>query len=383
MVAGEGVVVYGQLQSGSAGQEIDLYQRVNPSRGFSLIGRTTTLPGGYYEFTSQTSSVETNRSWFVKGPGHTASHTVHEQVEALVSLHANRAATDTNQPIVFFGHVTPDHSGESVYLQTQRGSSDQWDTVDSARLNAGSNYTITRRFRVPGERTLRVVLRADARNVQSVSDPVTVTIQQAQVPDFTINSSDPVIDFGQSATISGTLYMPGTKTPEAHTAVTLCGRPAGQLQFTCGNSTVTGSDGGYSFTVSPQHNEVYMVRTTVNPQRHTAPLFEGVRDLVALFASPTNATAGQRVTFAGFVLPFKPGATVYLQRLGSDGQYHTVGVSKVGPNDLIEFTRVFGQAGTKTFRVRVLGDQQNVGGVSNSVNVTVTLPPPSLLPPSS
>jgi hypothetical protein len=383
IVAGEGVVVYGQLLSNSAGQEIDLYQRVNPAHQFTLVGKATTFPGGYYELTSQTSSVYTNRSWFVTGPGHTQSRAVHEQVEALVSLHANRDTTDTNQPIVFFGHVTPDHASERVYLQVQRGSSDEWNTVDTGTLGPGSNYAITRRFRVPGERTVRVVLRADARNIRSASDPVTVTIQQAQVPDFTINSSQPVLNFGQSAAISGTLYKPGTKTPEPHTAVTLCGRPAGQVQFTCDSSTVTGDDGGYGFTVRPLQNEVYVVRMTVNPARHTAQLFEGVRDGVALFVNPSSVTAGQRVTFAGFVLPLKPGGVVYLQRLGADGDYHTVGVGKVGANDVFEFTRVFGQPGTKTFRVRVLGDQENVGGVSNSVTVTVTLPPPSELPPSS
>jgi hypothetical protein len=382
IAAGEGAVIYGQLQGDSVGgQTISLYQRVNPSHQFTLAGKTTTLPGGYYEF--QENSVYTNRSWFVSGPSGARSRIVHEQVQALVSLHANRAVTDTSQPITFFGHVTPSHAFDRVLLQAQVDSSDEWRTIDSGRLGPGSDYTIVHHFRIPGERTVRVVLPADARNITSTSDSLTVTIQQAQVPDFTINSSQPVIDLGQSATISGTLYMPGTKKPEPHTAVTLCGRPAGVAPFTCDNSTVTGADGSYSFTVRPNQNEVYVVRTTVNPHRRTAPLFEGVRDLVALFASPTDVTAGQPVTFIGFVLPTKPGDTVYLQRLGADGEYHTVATGKVAQNDVFQFTRVFGQPGPKTFRVRVLSDQQNVGGVSNSVTVNVTLPPPSQLPPSA
>ncbi len=383
IIAGEGVLIYGQLQGGSvAGQTISLYHRVNPSRGFTLIGKTTTNAFGFYEFTREEGLVYTNRSWFVRGPGNTHSRTVHERVAALVSLHASRASADTRQPILFYGHVTPDHAFERVFLQVQRGSSDDWRTIDSGRLGPGSNYAIVHRFRIPGERTVRVLLRADSRNIRSASDPVNVTIEQAQVPDFTINSSDPVVQYGQSATISGTLYKAGTKDPEPNTAVTLCHRPAGQPQFTCDAAGMTGGDGGYSFTVSPVQNTVYVVTTTLAPHRHTAALFEGVQDVVTLTASSSTATASQQVTFTGTVTPNKAGDVVYLQRLGADGDYHTVGVGTVRPDSTFQFVRVFGNAGTKTFRARVPGDPENVGGASAPVTVTVTLPPVSSLPPA-
>ncbi len=71
---------------------------------------------------------------------------------------------------------------------------------------------------------MRVLFRGDARNVSSVSDPVSIIIQQAQVPSFTINTSDPIVNDGTPATISGTLYAPGsTTTPESGATVELFG----------------------------------------------------------------------------------------------------------------------------------------------------------------
>ncbi len=229
------------------------------------------------------------------------------------------------------------------------------------------------------------LFRGDRRNVRSASDPVTITIQQAQIPGFTINSSDQIIPFGQSAIISGTLEQAGTNKADPNTPVTLCSRTSGETQFTCNTATVTGSDGTYSFPpVAPVSNQLYFVETTLAPHRHTAVLFEGVSDVLSLSADATNVQAGQPVTFSGTAQPDKSGDVVYLQRLGADGDWHTVGAQIVKPNSTYQFTRVFGTAGTKTFRARIPGDGQNVGGASNPpVSVTVTVPPASTLPQGS
>ncbi|HEY2772218.1 MAG TPA: hypothetical protein VGI87_16700 [Solirubrobacteraceae bacterium] len=378
--AGEGVLIYGQLTGSDIGnQTITLYHRVNPSHRFVPIGRMQTNSFGFYEFTRPEGLVYSNRSWFVRGPDTSHSRTIHEQVQALVSLRADRTVTDTRTSITFSGHVTPNHASQSVFLQVQRGNGDEWRTVASDRLNASSDYTISRAWRIPGARVVRTVLRRDDRNVRSPSDPIAIIVQQAQVPDFTISSSDPVIGVGQPATISGTLYTSGTKQPEPNTPVTLCGRTAGE-PFACDTAGVTGADGSYRFAVTPEHNEVYFVETTLPPHRHTAKLFEGVRDAVSLTASTASAPAGQTVTFSGSVTPSQAGDTVYLQRLGADGDWHTVGVHTVAANSTFQFARDFGNAGTKTFRAWVLPDPANLGGASASVVVNITLPPVSTLP---
>jgi hypothetical protein len=387
ILAGESVLIYGQLNAApQAGQTIVLYHHVAGShQGFTRIGHTTTDAHGFYEFQRPDGLVRTNRAWFVRelGGQHVHSRTVYERVSALVGLLANPANADTRQQVLFSGHVEPNHAGEPVYLQVQRGSSDAWHTLTSGRLNGASNFLISYRWRVPGVRDVRVVFRGDNRNIRSASDPVTVTIQQHQIADFTINSSDPIIQEGDMATISGVLYQPGSATPQPNTSVTLWGRVAGQHHFSALESTTTDSQGRYSFSEKPGQNTVYQVRTTFKPHRHSAVLFEGVRDVLTLAASPTSVNSGQPVKFTGSVTPDKAGDVVYLQRLGADNDWHTVGVQRVKPDSTFEFVRTFGAAGDKTFRARIPGDPENVGGASNPVTVSVTVPPPSSLPPAS
>lgn len=384
ILAGEGVLVYGQLNAAPvAGETIVLYHHVAGShQGFTPIGRTTTDSHGFYEFPRPDGLVQTNRAWFVRelGGQHVHSRTVFERVSALVSLGANTTNADTGQTVLFSGHVDPNHAFERVYLQVQRGASDNWHTLKSGLLSPGSNYLIPYRFRYPGVRDLRVVFRGDDRNIRGESDPVTVTIQQHQIADFTINTSAPIIPEGSMATISGVLYQPGTTTPEPSTSVTLWGRVAGQAHFSAIESIPTGSDGSYSFIEKPGQNTQYQVRTTFKPHRHSAVLLEGVRDVLSLTASPLSVNSGQPVTFIGSVSPDKAGDVVYLQRFGIDGDWHTVGVSTVRHDSTFRFVRAFGAAGAKVLRARIPGDPENVGGASNPVTIQVTVPPASSLP---
>lgn len=386
ITAGEGVLIYGRLTGTDvAGKPIVLYHHVSGSdRPYARIGATTTNEFGEYEFTREVGVVETNRSWFVREGGAPGVHsrTVHERVAALVSLSSSATHAYTAQPIRFFGSVAPNHRFERVVLQQQNGASGAWKTLKTGRLGRASGYAITYRWRVPGQRSVRVVFRGDNRNFRAESDPLSVTIQQAQVPDFTINTSSPIIAYGQSATITGKLYAAGTATPQANTAIVLCHRSALQTIAVCDAAGVTGADGGYSFTVSPTMNEVYFVRTTLPPHRQTARLFEGVKDILTLAPGSASATAGQPVTFTGNVTPNRAGDFVYLQRFGFDGHWHSVAVTQVRHDSSFSFTRTFGTAGTKTLRARIASDPENVGGISPQVSVSVSLPPLTSLPPA-
>ncbi len=387
IIAGEGVLIYGQLNAAPVmGQKIVLYHHVAGSQqGYTRIGETTTDAHGFYEFTRAEGVVETNRSWFAREAGgqNVHSRTVYERVSALVSLSASATNADTNHAILFYGHVDPNHRFERVYLQAQKGGSDDWTTLKSTRLGPLSNYTIWYRWRVPGVRDVRVVFRGDFRNIRGESDPVTVTIQQAQIPGFTIASSSPIIPEGSTVSISGVLDQPGTTTPEPNTSVTLWGRVHGQSAFSAIESRLTGNNGSYSFLEKPVQNTEYIVRTTFKPHRHSAVLFQGVRDVLTLSASSMNVLAGQPVLFIGAVTPDKAGDVVYLQRLGADGEWHTVAVNTVRADSTFQFVRTFGTAGSKTFRARIPGDPTNVGGASAPVTVNVTLPPVAALPPAS
>jgi hypothetical protein len=384
IIAGEAVLIYGQLKGPAhANQTITLYHRINPNPGFSVIGQTTTNSLGEYEFTRAEGIVLTNRSWFVRGPGLTHSRTVHERVDALVSLASSSPSGLTRHPIVFSGHVTPDHAGSVVALQEQKGSSDNWTTIKRGIVGPGSNYNISHAWRVPGAYSVRVVFRGDARNTAAASDVTSVIIQQTEVPDFTIQTSDPIVTNGQPATISGTLYEAGTTTPEASTSVSLFDKVPGTGAYREVTTATTGTDGTYSFAnLVSTTNELYLVKTTFTPARHSAVLFEGVQDVVTMQSSSPTSTVNGQVTFTGSVSPDKAGHVIYLERLGTDNNWHVVEVRYVSNASTFQFGWTFGTAGTKEFRARITGGPANVGGASAPVTIDVTQPALTSLPTS-
>ena len=386
IIAGEAVLIFGQLKGPDHGnQVITLFHRINPNPGFTVIGTTRTNANGQYEFTRQEGIVDTNREWFARGPGATHSRTVHERVDALVSLAASSAGGLTRHPIVFSGHVTPDHSGGVVALQQQKGSSDDWTTIKTARIGPGSNYTISHAWRVPGAYDVRVKFRGDARNTPAVSDIASVVIEQTEVPGFTINTSDPIVHQRSGrhhlrrAGLAG-LDDAVSRAPcvSLFEKVPQSGGPYRELM-----TTTTGADGSYSFAnVASSTNELYLVRTTFAPRRHSAVLFEGVQDVVTMSSSSGTSTVDGHVVFTGSVSPDKAGHAIYLQKLGKDGDWHTVEVRFVNSASTFQFGWTFGTMGTKEFRARITGGPANVGGASAPVTIVVSQPPLSTLPTS-
>jgi hypothetical protein len=389
IISGEGVLIYGQLKGPHAGGEkIVLHQRINPAGKFTIAQSTLTNATGFYEFTRADGVVLTNRSWFASspGPGHVHSRTVHELVAALLSFQASSESGETNHPLTFTGQIIPTrgHTGEPVLLQEQTGETGNgWRTIGRGVIEASSDYSITHDFRRPGDFDLRTVFAGDARNTRTQSDPLTVVIQQTERPAFTINASAPTIGVGSPVTISGVLYEPGSSTiPLPAKSVTLWGHEPGGAYAPLA-STVTGADGSYSFTQTPSlHNEVYQVQTT-SMERMTAQAFVGVADAVTISPSSTTSTVGKTETFTGTVTPEDAGHTIYLERLGSDANFHIVSTGVLTASSTYSFKTTLGTPGTKTFRVRVPGGEGNVSGVSPAVAVTVTLPEVSSLPPAS
>jgi hypothetical protein len=382
--AGDGVLIYGHLNLGPVGgQTIVLYHHIAGSGlGYTIVGRTTTDRFGFYEFTRAEDVVLTNRSWFVREAGihQIHSRTVFERVSASVSMAASTTTAVTGQPVVFTGSVTPNHARERVVLQQETSSGD-WRDLKSGRLDGGSNYAITYRWRFAGDHTVRVLFPGDFRNISGTANPVTVAVQQKQVSGFTIASSDQLISYGQSVTISGVLANVPTNTP-----VTLWARNAYQSQFTPVADATTGSDGSFSFAPqTPTYNTVYQVRTTMAPHRHSAVLFEGVQDALTMTPSSTMSQIGGHITFTGTVLPDKAGHVIYLQRLGADGDWHNEEIRFVTNASTFQFGWTFGKAGTFQFRARIIGERGNVGGASAPVSIQVspTTTNPSSLPPAS
>lgn len=383
--AGDQVDIIGRLRGPhAAGQTVRLWHRINPQGHFTPLGTRTTDATGRYDFQRADGIVDSNRNWFVVGPGHTHSKVVHEHVAALVSIDPDPASGGvvnglTRQPITFTGHVTPDHAGQIVKLQVSRDQGDNWRTIGTARLTAGSDYSVSQAWRTAGPRQVRVVLPPDVRNTRGISDTVSVQIQQRQRTGFSIQSNDQVVPYGSSATISGTVDQPGSSTPDARAGVTLYGHMPHHGPYKVLQRSTTDSKGNYSFSVQPGTNEWYVVKLTYTPRIHSAALFQGIQDVVSM-TGPSSATVAQRVQFTGTVTPDKTGHVVYLQKLGADNRWHTVEVRHVGGGSTFAFGWTFGAAGAKQFRARILGGPVNVGGASTPVSVTVTDPSLGSLP---
>jgi hypothetical protein len=387
ILAGDGVVVYGRVtgipvlyQPGT----VLLYEHLaGSSAGFTQVGETTADARGLYEFSKTEGEVLTNRSWFVRVAGAGAeSRTVHAQVAALVTLKASRQSVETDDAVVFTGHVSPERSGARVLLQEQIGASDDWRTLDSDVLDPKSDYSMSHRWSEAGAEDVRVLFEGDVRNVDSPSNPVTVIVQQHQQGGLTISSSSQPVAYGEHATISGVLDREGTTTPEPGTALTLWAKNTAHFSMPVANTT-TDANGRYDFAQVPTYSTEYQVRTSFPPYRFSAVMLQAVADTLSLTASATEAAVGASVRFSGMVQPLSqsraiyPGHAIYLQRLGDDGHWHTVAVRYVNGNSTYRFDVRLGQAGSFKFRARITGDEANVGAASTPVTVAGTLPPAS------
>jgi hypothetical protein len=224
-------------------------------------------------------------------------------------------------------------------------------------------------------------LPGDGRNTRAESDPVTVSIQQAQVPDFTIFTNAPMAGNDAPAVISGVLDHQRMANPEPSSPVQLVGRVPGQQPWHVLQSTVTGPDGSYSFDVASTSDELYQVRSEAEATRSTAVLFEGVQDAVTMTVSSHTSTVNGHVTFSGDVSPGKPGHVIYLQKLGHDNNWHTVEVRRVLPHSTFQFGWTLTTRGQEVFRARITGSPVDIGGVSAPpVTIAVSQPPLSSLP---
>jgi hypothetical protein len=258
VIAGEPVLIFGRLDGRRpADQTITLWHRVNPHARFTVIGRTRTDQTGRYEFTRAQDIVDSNRSWFVRGPRHSHSMTIHEGVAAEVTLTPSAMEGTTRHPLTFAGTVTPNHRDSRVELQVQRGDANRWRTVTTVTLGAGSRYSIGHAWRTAGPRNVRVRFVGDRRNTPAVSDPASIVIDQRQAPYFTINTTDPIVANGASAAISGKLDRQGTSAPDPGVEVGLYARAPHGERFTLVQQTATAASGSYGFTVQDTTNQLY------------------------------------------------------------------------------------------------------------------------------
>jgi hypothetical protein len=382
ITAGEAVTIKGHLTCNhhvnAGGQAVELYAHVAGTAGFVPVQSTTSETNGSYEFTAVTE--DANTTFYVRSHG-AQSGRRRLRVAAAVTLAGPPEGTqiETGAPNqqTFSGTVTPADVGARVILQRQNAiTGDEWHRIGIGQVETGGTYSITHTFRVPGDASIRVLVRSDGLNIPSASTSLDYEISQAQNPSLTISSSADPISYGQSVTISGVLAGATTSQP-----VTLLARTVHQAGFAPVAEVSTGAGGSYSFPAqSPVNSTLYKVKSG---HLKSAVLYEGVKSVLTAEVSASTVQAGKPVEFKGTVAPEHSGHVIYLERQDAAGNFHVIQVGRVLPGSTYLIVHQFYVPGTKVVRIDIPGGPDNGRAVSQPFTITVTPTPASALTPEA
>jgi hypothetical protein len=360
------------------GQTVTLYQGSVVTSGYSVAGTATTEKTGAYKIEDPTPLTADSRFYAVADGAQSQYRSV--KVAALVELKGPAEnvqlqaglRTGRRNRVTFTGTVSPADVGALVILQRQDAlTGNEWHRIGSGVVTAGPSssvgvFSITHRFFVPGDANIRVLLRSPFRNAPTPSNFLTYEISQAQNESLTIKSSADPITFGQPVTISG------VAAGAANTPVTLLARTAHQAGFGPVAEVKTNATGGYEFPAqSPVANTFYEVKGN---GRLSAVLYEAVRNVITASVLPgLSVEVGQTLKFSGNVSPERVGHVIYLERENALGTaFHVEQVSTIQAGSVFSIEHTVYEAGTSVFRVRIPGDPQNGGGISQTFTIQIT-----------
>jgi hypothetical protein len=387
ITAGEQVQVTGRLKcippATAGGQAVTLYEHVAGTAGYIPTQSATTDSNGFYEF--KPPALNANTSFYVRSDGAQSGHEkarVALQVTLTGPPEGTQITTGAPNQQTFSGTVNPADVGARVILQRQNAvTGNEWHRIGIGQVLAGGptggTYTITHTFRVPGDASIRVLVRSDRINSPSESNVLEYEISQAQNPSLTISSSADPISYEQPVTISGVLAGATTSQP-----VTLLARTVHQQGFAPVAEASTGVGGAYSFPAqSPVNSTLYRVR---GAGQKSAVLYEGVKDVLTAEVSPTTVQAGEALTFKGTVKPDHTGHIIYLERQNAAGTgFHVVQVGHILPGSVYSIIHQVYVPGTKVYRIDIPGGPDNGRAVSQLFTIQVTPAPASALMPEA
>jgi hypothetical protein len=168
---GQAVTISGRLlDSRPAHAVVLLWRRLPGNRRFRATEATRTNRSGQY---SMTALIDGNRWWYVTARG-LRSRTVHQRVQAVITLTSSETRAAPGDQVLFMGSVEPPHPGEQMVLE-QLGPTG-WQPVAQGSLDGTSTFSISYAFPTNGTYQLRAYLHWGARNINSYSPPVTVVV---------------------------------------------------------------------------------------------------------------------------------------------------------------------------------------------------------------
>lgn len=384
LTAGEAPQLFGRLHcpSGSAAEQMVTLYGHSAGQPNQALGSATTDAGGYFTLVAPAPATDT--LYYVSAAGATsASKAV--KVAPEVTIHGpdetKALLTGVSSRVSFSGAVSPSDAGAEVVLQREQAvGTEEWHAIQRGVVHGNGEYSLVHIFKIPGDANIRVIVRPHRRfSAFGASTPLSYVISQRENPLLTLMakgsgpSSDPIL-FAQTLTLHGVLAG------GAGQAITLQARSK-RGQFATVATTTANSAGEYSFPQAPQENTAYKV---LGGGRHSAVLFEGVKYVLTAGVSAATVQAGQTLTFAGTVTPFREGHVVYLERQNANGGgYHVVDLGTVtagpGATGSYSISHAFFGMGKQILRIKVPGDPANEGVASAPFTIEVTPSPAAAL----
>src|SRR5271154_6058269 len=184
ITAGEATEVSGRLachrHAGPGAQPVTLYAHAAGTAGYVPVQSTTTESSGAYKFS--TAAETANTSFYVRSHG-AQSGRRRLRVAAQVTLsgppEGTQIETGASNKQTFSGTVNPADVGARVILQRQNAvTGNEWHRIGIGQVLAGGNYSITHTFRVPGDASIRVLVRSNRINSPSESNVLEYEISQ-------------------------------------------------------------------------------------------------------------------------------------------------------------------------------------------------------------
>ena len=190
---------------------------------------------------------------------------------------------------------------------------------------------------------------------------------------LTIAADPNPVPFGKTTTITGKLHGAdaGNKTIE------LGENPYpidANDKFKPVATTQTDANGDYSFTVTPELNSNYRVRTkNVDPEQISGAVFVRVKMRITRSVDDTTPAVGQMVTFTGKVAPAHDDLNVLIQRRRPTGTWRTITSVGLDPGPGNEDTSVYtSQVEIKrdgVWRARIKRDEEHLGNRSRRIRI--------------
>jgi predicted extracellular nuclease len=209
-------------------------------------------------------------------------------------------------------------------------------------------------------------------------DAVLVGLQLDGLPAVTASiSADPAkIRFGKGSIISGELQNATSSVAIASKEVALQSRTSPEAEWTeTGQTTVTGEDGAYSFSVTPDRTTYYRVvfaGDRISASAQSESIRVGVAPRVRVAVSDQTVQKGTQVLFSGLVTPDHAGQIVRVQKQRDDATWRTVATTTLDRDSFYKYRFAPLASGSSNWRILKPRDDDHVTGASRTFVMRVS-----------